>query len=82
MPKLVVVTDNDKGSNPLTLPLCIEQRNWTEASNLLKRSPQEAKTLLCARNNILPLHAAIALGAPYYLIEQLAGYELYAKTLS
>ena len=72
MPKVVVVTDNDKGSNPLplTLPLCIEQRNWTEASNLLKRSPQEAKTL-CARNNILPIHAAIALGAPYHLIEEL-----------
>jgi len=70
VPKVVVVTDNDKGSNPLTLPLCIEQRNWTEASNLLKRSPQEAKTLY-ARNNTLPLHAAIAFGAPYYLIEEL-----------
>src|SRR6056300_1333659 len=70
VPKVVVVTDNDKGSNPLTLPLCIEQRNWTEASNLLKRSPQEAKTLY-ARNNTLPLHAAIAFGAPCYLIEEL-----------
>jgi ankyrin repeat protein len=71
VPKVVVVTDNDKGSNPLTLPLCIEQRNWTEASNLLKRSPQEAKTLYAGTNNILPLHAAIAFGAPYYLIEEL-----------
>ena len=70
VPKVVVATDNDKGSNPLTLPLCIEQRNWTEASKLLSRSPQEAKTL-CVRNNILPLHAAIAFGAPYNLIEEL-----------
>lgn len=72
LPKVVVVTDNDKDkrSNPLTLPLCIEQRNWTEASYLLKRSPQEAK-ILYARNNTLPLHAAIAFGAPYYLIEEL-----------
>eukprot|EP00984_Skeletonema_dohrnii_P036664 scaffold37879_cov205-Skeletonema_dohrnii-CCMP3373.AAC.3 len=71
-----VITDV---SNPTQLFSFLEQRDWEEALTCLRRSPHQARTWVRQQStsrvntwSMLPLHAAVAYGAPLYLLKELA----------
>jgi hypothetical protein len=70
-----VITD---ASKPTRLFLFIEQRDWNEALVCLRKSPHQVTVWVRQQSsakvtiwNMLPLHAAVAFGAPLRLIEKL-----------
>jgi hypothetical protein len=76
-------------SHPTELFKALQQRDWGAALQCLHRKPTEAKTWIYRETDfpqsqllwkLLPLHAAIAIGAPAYLIlELLQAYPDAAK---
>lgn len=71
-----VITDV---SNPTQLFSFLQQRDWEEALTCLRRSPHQARTWVRHQStsrvnnwSMLPLHAAVAYGAPLYLLKELA----------
>ena len=64
--------------NPTRLYVFLEQRNWEESLACFRRSPHHARTWLRQQSTegvtnwkMLPLHAAVAFGAPLLLIKEL-----------
>ena len=65
-------------SNPTRLFAFLEQRSWDEAQICFRRSPNHARTWLRQTStsgetiwSMLPLHTAVAFGAPLHLIKEL-----------
>ncbi|KAK1740712.1 hypothetical protein QTG54_008807 [Skeletonema marinoi] len=70
-----VITDV---SNPTQLFSFLQQRDWEEALTCLRRSPHQARTWVRHQStsrvnnwSMLPLHAAVAYGAPLHLLKEL-----------
>jgi hypothetical protein len=70
-----VITD---ASKPTRLFLFLEQRDWNEALACLQKSPHQVTVWVRRQPSssvviwkMLPLHAAVAFGAPLHLIEKL-----------